>query len=135
MLFSQVRGLPVSGPDGSGTGVLRALTVDAAAARVACLRVRAGMFGKLVVPWPAVRSFGPGGVVAGPPGSPGRVPAHHEMLDRLILSDAGERHGTVLDVAFDEVTGGVEAVFTTFGEVPPRRLLGLGGYALVVLAG
>lgn len=135
MLFSRVRGLPVTGPDGAG-GVLRALTVDAPSARVTWLRVRAGPFGKGVVPWPAVRSFEPDGVVTGPsPGVSGRVPAHHEMLDRLVLTDTGERRGTVLDVAFDEDSGRVEAVFTTFGEIAPRRLLGLGDHALVVLAG
>lgn len=136
MLFSQVPGLPVRGPDEEAeVGVLRSLTVDAASARVTHLRVRAGTFGRLVLPWPALRSFGPDGVVVGSLDSPGRVPAHHEILDRRILTDAGEQRGTVLDVAFAEDTGRVEAVFTTLGEIPPRRLLGLGDYALVVLAG
>lgn len=135
MLFSRVRGLPVYGPDGSAAGVVRALTVDAASARVTWLRIRAGRFGRPAVPWAAVSSFGPDGVVAGPSSAfPGRAPAHHEVLGRTVLSDAGERRGTVLDVAFDEVTGRVEAVFTTSGEIPPRRLLGLGDHALVVLA-
>ncbi|MEU5364131.1 PRC-barrel domain-containing protein [Streptomyces sp. NPDC005925] len=139
MLFSQVGGLPVRGPDGQAelteVGVLRALTVDAASARVTHLRVRAGVFGKLVLPWPVLRSFGPEGVVVGSLHFPGPAPPHHDILHRRILTDAGDRYGTVLDVAFDQVTGRVEAVFTTLGEVSPRRLLGLGDYALVVLKG
>lgn len=143
MLFSQVGGLPVrvpggeaAGPGKAGAGVLRALTVDAFAARVTHLRVRAGVFGKLALPWSALRSFGPEGVVVDSLGSPVPAPPpHHDMLDRRILTDTGERRGTVVDVAFDETTGRVEAVFTTLGEVPPRRLLGLGDYALVVLGG
>ncbi len=142
MLFSQVGGLPVrasdgeaSGVGGAEAGVLRALTVDAASARVTHLRVRAGVFGKLVLPWSGLRSFGPEGVVVDSLRSSVPAPPHHDILDRRILSDAGGRRGSVLDVAFDEVTGRVEAVFTTLGEVPPRRRLGLGDNAQVVLGG
>ncbi|WP_336621073.1 PRC-barrel domain-containing protein [Streptomyces sp. DH24] len=136
MLFTQVRGLPVRGAGiGAEVGVLQSLTVDVAAGTVTQLRVRTGRLGKAVLPWSALRSFGPGGVIVDAPHSPGPVPPHHDVLDRRILTDAGELRGTVLDVAFDQDTGRIEAVFTTLGEVPPRRLLGLGDYALVVLAG
>jgi uncharacterized protein YrrD len=135
MLFSQVRGLPVRGPGRDAeVGVLLALTVDAVAGTVTHLRVRTGPFGTRVLPWSALRSFGPDAVVVDVLRSPAAVPPHHDLLDRRVLTDAGERRGRVLDVAFDQDTGRVEAVFTTLGEVPPRRLLGLGDYALVVLA-
>jgi sporulation protein YlmC with PRC-barrel domain len=136
MLFSQVRGLPVMGPGrDSEVGVLRSLTVDAASGTVTHLRVRTGPLGNRVLPWSALRSFGPDTVVVDSLRSPDPVPPHHDIMDRRILTDAGDERGTVLDVAFDQGSGRIEAVFTTLGEVPPRRLLGLGDYALVVLAG
>lgn len=136
MLFSQVRGLPVMASDGDAeVGVLRSLTVDAASRAVTHLRIRTGPFGKKVLPWAALRSFGPDTVVVGALRSPGHVPPHHDMLDRRILTAAGDERGTVLDVAFDQDTGRIEAVFTTLGELSPRLLLGLGDYALVVRVG
>ncbi|MEV6959938.1 PRC-barrel domain-containing protein [Streptomyces sp. NPDC051207] len=135
MLLTQVRGLPVRGPDGDAeVGVLLSLTVDAASGTVTHLRVRTGPLGKKVLPWSALRSFGPDAVLVDARRSPDPVPPHHDLLDRTVLTDTGERRGTVLDAAFDESTGRVEAVFTTLGEVPPGRLVGLGDYALVVLA-
>jgi sporulation protein YlmC with PRC-barrel domain len=63
------------------------------------------------------------------------VPPHHDLLGRRVLTETGTEHGTVLDVAFDTRTGRLLAVFTTRGELPADRLLGLGDYALVVRAG
>ncbi|MEV5433303.1 PRC-barrel domain-containing protein [Streptomyces sp. NPDC052701] len=135
MLFSQAHGLPVLTPSGTDEiGVVRALTVDAAAGRVTHLRVRTGRRAETVLPWEAVHAVGPGAVVVGPAGAPDEVAPHHDLLGRRVLTETGDRHGTVRDVAFDPATGRIEAVRTTLGTLPADRLVGLGDYALVVRA-
>ncbi|WP_078855793.1 PRC-barrel domain-containing protein [Streptomyces sp. SCSIO 75703] len=137
MLLTEVRGLPVTGPDGhTRLGAVASLSVDAAAGTVRRVRVRRGPFRKETeVSWDAVRSVGPDGVrlragaVPGPPGRP------RDPVGSLVLTEAGQERGRVLDAAFSPGTGRVLAVFTTRGELSPARLLGLGDHALVVRSG
>ncbi|WP_437012111.1 PRC-barrel domain-containing protein [Streptomyces sp. enrichment culture] len=137
MLFTEVRGLPVVPPDGAGPlGTVTSLTVDVAAGSVSHLRWRGGRFGReSALAWDAVRSVGPGAVRVGSAAAGESAPPHHDLLGRRILTDTGTGLGTVLDVAFDTRTARLLALFTTRGELPPDRLLGLGDYALVVWAG
>ncbi|MFJ4330870.1 PRC-barrel domain-containing protein [Streptomyces sp. NPDC088935] len=136
MLFTEVRGLPVVPPDGAGPlGAVTSLTVDVASGSVSHLRWRGGRFGReSALAWDAVRSVGPGAVRVGSAAADESAP-HHDLLGRRILTDTGTGLGTVLDVAFDTRTARLLALFTTRGELPPDRLLGLGDYALVVWAG
>ncbi|MBU6534793.1 PRC-barrel domain-containing protein [Streptomyces sp. NPDC057245] len=136
MLFSEVRGLPVVLPGRGGPiGRVTSLTVDVAAARVSHVRLRAGRFRReRVLPRDAVDTFGPGAVRAHSPAPPGQAPPRRDLLGHRILTDTGNEQGTVLDVAFDPATGRLLALFTSHGEVPPTRLLGLGDHALVVRA-
>ncbi|WP_437041088.1 PRC-barrel domain-containing protein [Streptomyces sp. enrichment culture] len=137
MLFTEVRGLPVVPPDGAGPlGAVTSLTVDVASGSVSHLRWRGGRFGReSALAWDAVRSVGPGAVRVGCAAADESAPPHHDLLGRRILTDTGTGLGTVLDVAFDTRTARLLALFTTRGELPPDRLLGLGDYALVVWAG
>ncbi|MFC7885631.1 PRC-barrel domain-containing protein [Streptomyces sp. NPDC057376] len=137
MLFTEVRGLPVTVPDRAGPlGTVTCLTVDAASGAVSHVRLRGGRFrGETALPWDAVHAIGPGGVRAGPADAVGTAPPCHDLLGRRVLTEAGTERGTVLDVAFDTETGRLLALFTTRGEVPPDRLLGLGDYAVVVRTG
>ncbi|MDN3248360.1 PRC-barrel domain-containing protein [Streptomyces sp. ZSW22] len=138
MLFTEVRGLPVLVPARAGRiGTVTSLAVDVASGAVSHVRFRGGRLrGETVLPWEAVRSIGPGALrVESADATPGTGPPCHDLLDRRVLTDAGTDHGTVLDVAFDTETGRLLAVFTTRGEVPANRLLGLGDHALVVRAG
>ncbi|WP_399881513.1 PRC-barrel domain-containing protein [Streptomyces sp. BBFR51] len=137
MLFTEVRGLPVVPPDESGPlGTVTSLTVDMVSGTVSHVRFRGSRFGgETVLPWESVDTFGPGAVRVGSIGAVESVRPHHDLLGRRILTDTGTGHGTVLDVAFDTGTGRLLAVFTTRGELPADRLLGLGDYALVVRAG
>ncbi|MFE0985930.1 PRC-barrel domain-containing protein [Streptomyces rochei] len=134
MLFTEVRGLPVLVPDGGGpVGTVTSLTVDVTAGAVSRLRLRRGRFrGETALPWEAVLSVGPGAVRVGSTEAAESAPVHHELLGHRVLTENGTARGTVLDVAFAPETGRVLAVFTTRGEVPPDRLLGLGDHALVV---
>ncbi|MEU6102974.1 PRC-barrel domain-containing protein [Streptomyces flaveolus] len=137
MLFTEVRGLPVLSRDGDRRlGAVTSLTVDAASGTVSHLRFRAGRLrGETVLAWEAVRSLGPGAVRVGPVTAPDVVPPGHDLLGRRVLTEAGVERGTVLDVAFDPRSGRVLALFTTRGELPAGRMMGLGDHALVVRAG
>ncbi|MER5993761.1 PRC-barrel domain-containing protein [Streptomyces viridosporus] len=138
MLFSRVHGLPVLAPGGADRlGTVRALTVDAASRTVTHVRVRRGRLrGEIVLALGAVEAAGPDGLVVRPPdGGPSGAPPHHDLLGSRVLTECGEERGTVLDAAFDPADGRIEAVLTTFGEVPGDRLLGLGDHALVVRSG
>ncbi|MFH9729239.1 PRC-barrel domain-containing protein [Streptomyces sp. NPDC017260] len=135
MLFSEVRGLPVVPPAGP-IGTVTSLTVDIASGAVSHVRLRGSRPGRTsVLSWDSVLAAGPGAVRVRSAAAPDTVPPHHDLLGRRVLTEAGTARGTVLDVAFDPETGRVLAVFTTRGEVPCDRLLGLGDYALVVRAG
>lgn len=82
-----------------------------------------------------METVGPGAVRLRSAADPEPAPSsHHELLGHRVLVDTGTEHGTVLDVAFDTRTARLLALFTTRGELPAGRLLGLGDYALVVRA-
>ncbi|MFK4541094.1 sporulation protein YlmC with PRC-barrel domain [Streptomyces tendae] len=136
MLFTEVRGLPVLPPDGAGPlGTVTSLTVDVVTGSVSHVRWRGGRFGReTALPWDAVSTIGPGAVRVGSAAADESAPPHHDLLGRRILTDTGAGQGTVLDVAFDTRTARLLALFTTRGELPADRLLGLGDYALVVRA-
>ncbi|MGW5090758.1 hypothetical protein [Streptomyces sp. 067-1] len=140
MLFTEVRGLPVLAPEPAGGGPLgtvSSLTVDvgSGSGSVSHVRFRDGRFGReKALPWDAVDTVGPGAVRLRSTAVLETPPSHHELLGRRVLVETGTEHGTVLDVAFDTRTARLLALFTTRGELPAGRLLGLGGYALVVRA-
>ncbi len=135
MLLTEVRGLPVLPPAGTGPlGHVAALSVDVAAAAISHVRVRGGRLRRdTSLPWARVAAVGPAALRLHST-TPDPSPAHHDLLGRRVLTDTGTSHGMVLDAAFDPETGAVLAVFTTRGEITPDRLLGLGDYALVVRA-
>ncbi|WP_405699040.1 hypothetical protein OHA99_33820 [Streptomyces coelicoflavus] len=144
MLFTEVRGLPLLAPEPAGGGPLgtvSSLTVAVGSGSVSHVRFRDGRFGReKALPWDAVDTVGPGAVrlrsaaVLETLPSHHDLPTHHDLLGRRVLVETGTEHGTVLDVAFDTRTARLLALFTTRGELPAGRLLGLGGYAVVVRA-
>ncbi|MFE9775189.1 PRC-barrel domain-containing protein [Streptomyces sp. NPDC005931] len=135
LLFSRVRGLPVVTHDGARRlGVVKSLAVDAARGAVSHVRVRGGGPGwrrDVVLPWDALDAVGPDLLVARSTGAAAGA-AGHDLVGSRVLTECGEERGTVLDAAFDPVSGRLEAVLTTFGELPAGRLLGLGDHALVI---
>jgi sporulation protein YlmC with PRC-barrel domain len=137
MLFSWMRGLPVlTLGDASLVGVVRAVTVDVASARVTHVRIRRGRLRReAVLAWEALDAVGPDMLIVRSPAGPAEAPPHRDLLGSRVLTECGEERGTVLDAAFDPVGGRVEAVLTTFGELPADRLLGLGDHALVIRSG
>ncbi|GAA0453116.1 PRC-barrel domain-containing protein [Streptomyces sp. NPDC046215] len=139
MLFSRTRGLPVvTAEEAAELGTVKALTVDATDRRVGHLFLSGGRSGGPgALPWSRVRAVGPDAVIvhSAVAAHPEPAPVRAEVLGSRVLTDGGEEHGTVEDVAFDPVTGRIDTVHTTRGAVPGDRLIGLGEYALVVRAG
>ncbi|GAA2515397.1 MULTISPECIES: PRC-barrel domain-containing protein [Streptomyces] len=136
MLFSEARGLPVlTLDDAEELGTVKALTVDAVSGVVTHVRVRGPHRRETVLPWGALHALGPDAVLVRSAAAPAEVPPHHELPGLRILAETGDQLGTVQDVAFEPGTGRLEAVLTAHGDLPADRLLGLGGYALVVRAG
>ncbi|AXL92440.1 hypothetical protein C4J65_32305 [Streptomyces sp. CB09001] len=135
MLFTEVCGLPVVPREGAAPlGTVTSLDVDVVSGSVSHVRWSGGRFRKeTALPWGAVHAVGPGAVRVGS-AAPEPVPPHQDLLGRRILTETGTERGTVLDVAFDTLSARLLALFTTQGELPPGRLLGLGDYALVVRA-
>ncbi|CAL9352502.1 PRC-barrel domain-containing protein [Streptomyces sp. enrichment culture] len=136
MLFSEAQGLPVlTLDDAEELGTVKALTVDAVSGVVTHVRVRGPHRRETVLPWGALHALGPDAVLVRSAAAPAEVPPHHELPGLRILAETGDQLGTVQDVAFEPGTGRLEAVLTAHGDLPADRLLGLGGYALVVRAG
>ncbi|MEV8593690.1 PRC-barrel domain-containing protein [Streptomyces sp. NPDC052012] len=138
ILFSRVRGLPVlTDGEGGRLGVVRDLTVDAAAGAVTRLRLRRGWLrGQAAPSWQDVIAVRADRLVvrAGAGEDVAEGPPHHDLLGRRVLTETGEECGTVLDAAFDPVTGRIKTIRTTLTELPADRMLGLGDHALVVRA-
>jgi sporulation protein YlmC with PRC-barrel domain len=54
-----------------------------------------------------------------------------DLLDKPALSEFGMDLGTVLDAELDPDTGALLSIVTDRGEIDPKRLLGVGGYAAI----
>jgi sporulation protein YlmC with PRC-barrel domain len=54
-----------------------------------------------------------------------------DLLDKPALSEFGMDLGTVLDADLDPQTGALLSIVTDRGELDPKRLLGVGGYAAI----
>ncbi|MBC2876557.1 MULTISPECIES: PRC-barrel domain-containing protein [Streptomyces] len=141
MLFSGTKGLPVvTADEAAELGTVEALAVEAPLGLIGHLRLSGSggpaRKGRAWLPWSLVRAVGPDAVIVRSAAEPvvAREPDHHEILGRRVLTDRGDEHGTVKDVAFDPATGRIGTVHTTQGNVSGHRLLGLGDYALVVRA-
>jgi uncharacterized protein YrrD len=57
-----------------------------------------------------------------------------EILGKRVLTERGMELGTVADVDFDTETGAVTSMITKTEAIAGGRLIGLGGYAVVVSA-
>ncbi|GGM07662.1 hypothetical protein GCM10010129_59430 [Streptomyces fumigatiscleroticus] len=138
MLFSRLVGLPVvSLAGGAELGVVRSPVLDAGSGLVTHLRIRGRLRParkETVLAWDAVHAVGPEAVLVRSAVRSPVPPPRLDVLGRRVLTETGDERGTVLDVVFDPSTGRVLALFTTHGELPAHRLLGLGDYALVVRA-
>ncbi|MFY1678780.1 MULTISPECIES: PRC-barrel domain-containing protein [unclassified Streptomyces] len=142
MLFSEAHGRAVMDLGTAETvGTVSACTVTPSPARVAGFRLKTRGRGHHTLEWEDIESFGSDEVAVDGPArirdekgiEPDR-PSHavHDPLGKPVLTESGARHGTVVDVEFDEKSGRVGHLLTAEGQISGEELLGVGSYAVVV---
>ena len=143
MRFSDAKGHKVvSSSTATTVGKVKSFVVDPATRSVHALRLRKTQDGSVLL-WSAMTAFGTDAVTVT---SADVIVEHdesvdaltgkeHDVLGKRVLTSAGEELGEVRDVDFDLETGAVVAlVLKDADDVPGSRLVGVGGYAVVVRA-
>lgn len=143
MLFSQARKHDVvNTTTANRVARLEGFVVRPSPPRVALLRLSkvSGGSGNLLA-WEDVQGFGPDAVTVtddavlrGPQDDVEQRAEDKELeiLGKRVLTERGMQIGSVTDVEFDPETGAVTSLITTAEPVAGGRLIGLGGYAVVV---
>jgi uncharacterized protein YrrD len=110
-------------------------------ARVALLRLGKVSGAGTLLSWDDVQGFGPDAVTVATDAviRPARDGLEQraedndlEILGKRVLTERGTELGAVTDVDFDPDTGAVTMLITKTETIPGDRLMGLGGYAVVV---
>ncbi len=144
MLFSQARKRDVVNT-ATATRVARVdgFVVLPGPARVALLRLGKVSGAGTLVAWDDVQGFGPDAVTVATDAviRPARdaweqraEDGDWEILGKRVLTERGMELGAVTDVDFDPETGAVTTLITKTETITGERLIGLGGYAVVVSA-
>lgn len=144
MLFSQARKRNVV----NTTTATRVARVDSfvvlpGPARVALLRLGKVSGAGTLLAWEDLQGFGPDAVTVATDGviRPARDALEQraedndlEIMGKRVLTERGMELGPVTDVDFDPETGAVTSLITKTETIAGQRLIGLGGYAVVVSA-
>jgi uncharacterized protein YrrD len=144
MLFSQARKRDVVNT-ATATRVARVdgFVVLPGPARVALLRLGKASGAGTLLAWDNVQGFGPDAVTVATDAviRPARDALEQraedndlEILGKRVLTERGMELGTITDVDFDPETGAVTTLITKTETIAGDRLIGLGGYAVVVSA-
>jgi uncharacterized protein YrrD len=144
MLFSQARKRNVVNTT-TATRVARVdgFVVVPGPARVALLRLGKLSGAGTLLAWEDVQGFGPDAVTVSTDAviRPARDALEQraedndlEILGKRVLTERGMELGPVTDVDFDPETGAVTSLITKTETIAGQRLIGLGGYAVVVSA-
>ncbi|MGH3883560.1 MAG: PRC-barrel domain-containing protein [Pseudonocardiaceae bacterium] len=142
MLFSQARKRDVV----NTTTATRVARVDGfvvlpGPARVALLRLSKVSGAGTLLAWDDLQGFGPDAVTVATDAviRPARDALEQraedndlEILGKRVLTERGMELSTVTDVDFDPETGAVTTLITKTETIAGERLIGLGGYAVVV---
>lgn len=142
MLFSQARKRDVVST-ATATKVARVdgFVVLPGPARVALLRLGKVSGAGTLLAWDDLQGFGPDAVTVATDAviRPARDGLEQraedndlEILGKRVLTERGMQLGTVTDVDFDPETGAVTTLITKTDTIAGDRLIGLGGYAVVV---
>jgi sporulation protein YlmC with PRC-barrel domain len=149
MLFSEARGRRVVGIEtAEKIATVTACTIAPSPPRVTALRLKgsgllAGRGRGDVLMWDGVQSFGTDAVTVrsadrirtGKAAPAEEADPRRDPIGKPVLTEAGEALGTVKDIDFDRTDGRIHRLVTTGGDIPGERLVGAGGYAVVVTAG
>jgi uncharacterized protein YrrD len=144
MLFSQARKRNVVNT-ATATRVARVdgFIVFPGPARVALLRLGKVSGAGTLLAWDDVQGFGPDAVTIATEAAirPARDGLEQraedndlEILGKRVLTERGMELGAITDVDFDPESGAVMALITKTEAIVGDRLIGVGGYAVVVAA-
>ena len=143
MRFSEAKGHKVVSTSTAATvGKVKGFVVDPATRSVHALRLRKTEDGKVLL-WSAMTAFGADAVTVADAGAivedaesvTALTGKEHDVLGKRVLTSAGDQLGEVHDVDFDPETGTISAlVLKDADDVEGARLIGIGGYAVVVRA-
>ncbi|MDQ4102794.1 MAG: PRC-barrel domain-containing protein [Actinomycetota bacterium] len=142
MLFSQARKRDVVNT-ATATRVARVdgFVVLPGPTRVALLRLGKVSGAGTLLSWDDVQGFGPDAVTVATDAviRPARDAIEQraedndlDILGKRVLSEHGTELGMVTDVDFDPETGAVTTLITKSETIDGQRMIGLGGYAVVV---
>ncbi|MFE7763857.1 PRC-barrel domain-containing protein [Streptomyces sp. NPDC057438] len=144
MLFTKAQGKAVMDLTTAETvGTVAACTVAPSPPRIAGLRLKTRGRGHHTLEWNDVQSFGPDAVAVEEAGrirddkdiDPGNhAHATHDPIGKAVLTETGLNKGTVIDIEFDEQSGGIRQLLTAEEQIPGEELLGVGSYAVIVTA-
>jgi sporulation protein YlmC with PRC-barrel domain len=141
MRFSDISGNPVMDTStATSVGKVHAPIVDPVSRRVLGFRVKHSKGPGDVLLWAAVAGLGPDALtvdsaerVTQPPADlKHRASSKLDLLGRRVLTEHGHELGKVRDVEFDPADGQVTSLMLKDAFVAGDRLLGIGGYAVVV---
>jgi sporulation protein YlmC with PRC-barrel domain len=139
--FSDISGHPVLDTSTATTvGKVAAPIVDPVDQKVVGFRVKKSKGPGDVVLWGALSGLGPDALtvdsaerVADPPAElKTRASSKLDVLGRSVLTDQGHALGKVKDVEFDPDDGRITSLILKDSFVNGDRLLGIGGFAVVV---
>ncbi|MGI8459876.1 MAG: PRC-barrel domain-containing protein [Propionibacteriaceae bacterium] len=131
----------VSTSSATKVGRVSSFVVDPSAQRVVAVLLKKTPGDADVVLWQALTAVGPDAItVTDSDVFTGKDDAEvsaligkdHELKRKRVLTEDGEEIGSVEDVEFDAESGIVTALLTGEDSVAGSRLLGVGGYAVVV---
>lgn len=141
MRFSEARKQKVVSTSSATTvGRVDGFVVDATAGRVVALLLKKTPGDGDLLRWADLTAFGRDAVTV--PGAESLTSAtgdlavladsHHDVVGKLVLTDAGVAVGKVVDVDFDLTDGTVLTLITDRDEIPGTSMLAIGSYALMV---
>jgi uncharacterized protein YrrD len=140
----QALGSPiVSTQSAERIGTADGFVVDVSAPRIRSVHLGGTKGSARFVAWERISSFGDdaimveAGDVAGEVADPAEERVAHgdgDILDKRVLTSAGDELGTVEDVEFDASSGTIETLTAGGASIDGKRLLGVGAYAVVIRA-
>lgn len=140
--FSEADGRKVvSTSTAESVGKIHGFVVDIRGPKVVALELKKTDSGD-ILRWSDIAAFGADAVTvadkstiaeAGEDLTP-LLDKRNHLLKKRVLTTAGDELGTVKDVEFDPATGDVVSVHVGETAIPGKSLIGIGHYAVVVLA-
>ena len=140
--ISQLKGQRVLAKDNAQlVGSVRRLLLDPSIGRIVAVELDGVPDNHSIVEWPQVSAIGRDALMVasaverrGPLDETEQafVAGHLDLEGKLVLDDAGDSHGRLTDLAFDEKTGAVTEIEVPGHTLPVERILALGSYALIV---